>query len=324
MARFEKLQDLFDLLWRTREPLPLHALCAELAVSPATAKRLIAVLRDNRGLDVRYQRDGNGYVLARGPLDNSVAMLLGLSSAELESLIEAEALLGKLHPGLLRAPNHDERSRLARVRRRYLASNGLVDRWQWRMPHGHGIDSAVLVTVFESLRRRCRLSIESVGERGASAQTAEVSPVRVIWSPRSGHLAGWSHEHESLQVFDLSKICEAHLLPVSCVSLDTDIVNALLDTGYGSQPLQADKLAVLRFTKEIATAIVSIHWHDRAVLRQLGNGSVELHVPYAHDQELIAEILRYGADCQVLEPPALRQRVRAVLQQALSNYSVRK
>ena len=60
MARHEKVQQMFDALWRTREPRALEDLCDELEISPATAKRLIAFLRTQRGVEVQYDRDRNG------------------------------------------------------------------------------------------------------------------------------------------------------------------------------------------------------------------------------------------------------------------------
>jgi predicted DNA-binding transcriptional regulator YafY len=215
------------LLWRTREPLSLDALCAELSVSPATAKRLIAVLRDNRGLDLRYQRDGNGYVLARGPLDNSVAMLLGLSSVELEGLIEAEALLGKLHPGLLRARKDDDRSRLARVRRRYLASNGLVDRVQWCTPH-HGLEADVLATVLEALRRRCRLIFDHHDHRDDTTDLGQKSPARLIWHAEVIYLAAWCHGQDALGLYDVSRIRRPQLVATSAFLVDPEHIDRLV------------------------------------------------------------------------------------------------
>jgi proteasome accessory factor C len=46
-----------------------------------------------------------------------------------------------------------------------------------------------------------------------------------------------------------------------------------------------------------------------------------LQVPYADDRELIMDILKYGPDVEVLEPAALRERVRALLAEALQKYA---
>lgn len=79
MARYENIQALFDLLWRTRDAQSMDALCGALAVSRATVRRLITFLRDERGLDVRYDREQNGYRLYRAPKDPAAAALLGVS-----------------------------------------------------------------------------------------------------------------------------------------------------------------------------------------------------------------------------------------------------
>lgn len=47
----------------------------------------------------------------------------------------------------------------------------------------------------------------------------------------------------------------------------------------------------------------------------------ELRVPYADDRELIMDILKYGADCEVVEPKALRDRVIAELRRGLALYA---
>lgn len=39
------------------------------------------------------------------------------------------------------------------------------------------------------------------------------------------------------------------------------------------------------------------------------DGSYLLRVPYTDDRELIMDILKYGADCPVLEHPALARKV---------------
>jgi predicted DNA-binding transcriptional regulator YafY len=45
-----------------------------------------------------------------------------------------------------------------------------------------------------------------------------------------------------------------------------------------------------------------------------------LEVPYSHDRELLMEILKFGADVEVLAPEALRQRLAESLKKAASRY----
>ena len=51
-------------------------------------------------------------------------------------------------------------------------------------------------------------------------------------------------------------------------------------------------------------------WHEKQRARFEEDGSYVLEVPYSHDRELSMDILKYGADCEVLGPPALRKSIR--------------
>lgn len=61
--------------------------------------------------------------------------------------------------------------------------------------------------------------------------------------------------------------------------------------------------------------------HSNQQAKINGDGSFELKVPYADGRELIMDILKYGGDCQVIEPKALRDRVVAEFERGLSQYS---
>jgi len=45
-----------------------------------------------------------------------------------------------------------------------------------------------------------------------------------------------------------------------------------------------------------------------------------LKVPYSDDRELLGDILRFGADVQVLEPKELRAKVQKTLLEAVGKY----
>jgi proteasome accessory factor C len=53
----------------------------------------------------------------------------------------------------------------------------------------------------------------------------------------------------------------------------------------------------------------------------LTDGRYELRVPYHDARELVMDILKYGPDVQVVEPPALRTQVAERLRDALEHYA---
>lgn len=61
-------------------------------------------------------------------------------------------------------------------------------------------------------------------------------------------------------------------------------------------------------------------WHPEQEGRYLDDGRYELKVPYADDREIIMDILKYGADCEVISPPNLIERVKDQYRQMLDLY----
>jgi predicted DNA-binding transcriptional regulator YafY len=70
------------------------------------------------------------------------------------------------------------------------------------------------------------------------------------------------------------------------------------------------RCATLRFTPERARWVANERWHGQQVGSLLKDGGYELKVPYTKDPELLMDILKFGADYQVLAPK-LRDRVAA-------------
>ena len=87
--------------------------------------------------------------------------------------------------------------------------------------------------------------------------------------------------------------------------------------------LQARRVALLPQLSpaERARWVASERWHPQQQSRTLADGSLELKLPYSDDRELLMDILKYGSDCEVLAPPALRARVREELQRAMAAYA---
>lgn len=320
MARHEKVQEMFDALWRTRAPRPLGDLCAELSISPATAKRLIAFLRTQRGVEVRYERDSNGYVLERGPQDANVAALLGLSGAEISMLLEAEALLEQFPPGLLRDETATVRERLGKVKRQALGRGALKDRVRLRMTQLRQTSTEAFSTVLSALRTERRL-VFAYRSRSRNQKTERTcSPLRLTFYRSNWYLAAWCHQREELRVFSVDRIVKPRITNESVFEPPAETVAAELDSSYGIFTGRANRTAVLKFDELAARWVGEEEWHPGAHAEALTGGQVVLRIPYKHDTELVMDILRYGAHCEVLEPADLRDTVANALDAAVRQY----
>lgn len=62
-------------------------------------------------------------------------------------------------------------------------------------------------------------------------------------------------------------------------------------------------------------------WHPAQQLVPRADGRLELHLPYLNPQELVTEVLSWGAAVKVLSPPELSANIRQALAANLAQYS---
>ncbi len=320
MARYERLDALVTLLERSREPISMTALCAELEVSRATVNRLIGFLRTMRGADVDYDREQQGYVLRRGPHQAASLRLLGADGAEIAGLLEAQAILEQIPPGLVRTDTQRLRSGLEKLRQQHIGNAKTRDRVRLQMNHLRKTSESDFAVLLAGLQARRRLRIH-YRSRNEDAQTQRVcSPIRLTLYRSNWYLAAWCHKSEALRVFSVDRISQARTLQEAAFEPDTAEVTRQLDSSYGIYPGAATQTAVLQFTPLAARWVADEEWHPQAQREAQADGGVVVRVPYHHDTELVMEILRHGGNCEVLAPPALRKSVKQALRAAAARY----
>ena len=95
----------------------------------------------------------------------------------------------------------------------------------------------------------------------------------------------------------------------------------MLAAGYGIFSGRDVQVARLRFTPERARWVASEEWHPRQRSSFDREGRYVLEFPYSDYRELVMDILRHGAEVEVLAPEGLRLKVRETLQAALAHYA---
>ena len=309
MARFERLQELISILCRTREVRSLSSLCDEMGASQATVKRLIGFLRDQRGLDIRYDREQNGYRLERSPDDPNTAMLLGLSGREISALLEAEAVLEQIPPGFMRDETEAARARLSKVRRQAFGKGELKERVRLKMSQLRTTSADSFATVLAALRSRRRLEFIYRSRSRDEEKARSASPLRLTFYRSNWYLAAWCHEREELRVFSVDRIAKPRCMSEPVYDPPSDHVSAELDSSYGIFTGKADKVAVLRFNDLAARWVADEEWHPGGKSEPQPDGGVILRIPYKHETELVMDILRHGPNVEVLGPASLRKVV---------------
>ena len=87
-------------------------------------------------------------------------------------------------------------------------------------------------------------------------------------------------------------------------------LDEVLASGYGIFSGKKVQWATLRFTPERARYVAMEEWHPKQRASWGKDGSYVLDVPYSSEAELLMDILKFGADVEVMNPSALRESVR--------------
>lgn len=320
MSKLEKIYHLHEILKARRTPVSRQVLMERLGCSQATLYRLIASLRDELGAPIEQNPETKYFYYDR---DLGAFELPGiwLSGDEIQALIAARSLLSRLQPGLLDDELDTLRGRITSL----LADSGLdeatVDRFIRIIHHGgRDVPRDVFRAALTALTDDRRLAITYRSRTRAAVTERSISPQRLVSYRENWYLDAWCHMRQGLRSFALERIGAIGVEDEPCKRLPEDALNEHFQSAYGIFSGPAEATAVLRFSPRMAEWVADERWHSAQEGRHLEDGSFELSVPYGRSEELVMDILRYGPEVTVVEPPALRETIEARLREALGNY----
>ena len=312
-----------ELLIRSRGHVSFRALQDELEVSRATLKRDLDFLRDRLGAPIEYDRDLNGYRFAeswRGPRHELPG--LWFDERELYSLLMAHQLLSELDSeGVI---SRHLQPLLDRIHGLLGGSGGdaatLMRRVRIISPAKRPVPGPFFERVAEALLQRRRLHMRYLTRGRREVSERDVSPQRLVHYRSTWYLDAWCHSRERLLRFALDAIEAAQVQEARAREVPMRQLQAEMDAGYGIYAGATRQWAVLQFDAQAAQWASREQWHAEQQGRWLDDGRYELRVPYVDETEIVMDVLRQGPEVQVVEPAALRARVRSRLAEALSRY----
>ena len=162
----------------------------------------------------------------------------------------------------------------------------------------------------------------SVSSTARAAHTRSIfpSPQRLVHYRENWYLDTWCHLRNDLRSFSVDGIRRIEIVdtPAKDVALKT-LDDYLLDS-YGIVRGGEAQRAKLRFSVERARWVASEVWHPDQKGSFDAEGRYLLELPFRDDRELVLDILRHGAEVEVLSPLVLRRKVIAQLAEAARLY----
>jgi predicted DNA-binding transcriptional regulator YafY len=318
--RFYKI----DQLLQSRGRVKVGDFLGELGISLATFKRDLEYMRERLNAPIVWDRDAGAYRFdeesaAKGPKYELPG--LWFNPGEAQALLTMEHLLEGLEPSLLGAHVQPLKSRLSallsagdrsaeEVRRRIRVIPFGQRRHQPR--HFKLVASAVL--------GRARLKLSYWNRMKDETTERVVSPQRLVFYRNNWYLDAWCHLRNGLRSFSLDAMKDVSTEPGKAKEVPDGELDEVLASGYGIFSGARVQWATLRFTPSVARYVALEEWHPKQKARLEEDGSYVLEVPFSSDRELAMDVLRYGADVEVLAPRGLRDEVAGRLRAAAAKY----
>jgi predicted DNA-binding transcriptional regulator YafY len=319
--KFDRIYRLHQVLAARRTPIPLADLMERLDCSKATVYRLIELMRDFLGAPIESDPELGGFRYARDRNGGTYELPgLWFSSQELQALVVFDRLLENLEPGLLSehlAPFSKRLTELLQNKRLGLSEAG-------RRIHLVGIAARTISDWFHVLasatlqRRKLRFAYHS---RSKDEKTQRiVSPQRLTRYRDNWYLDAWDDGRKALRSFAVDRVSNAKELDEPAAEVAREALEEHFASGYGIFGGKANKTAVLLFSADRARWVADERWHPTQVGQFLTDGRYELRIPYRDQRELVMDILRHGAEVEVVGPKELREEVAVQLIRAVGQY----
>lgn len=136
---------------------------------------------------------------------------------------------------------------------------------------------------------------------------------------------GYSSTPKAIRTYKIDRITRARLLNRETYDVPEDFPGlALLRNAFSIYHGEETVHVVLRFDGEVARRVQETNWHRSAQLEwdDDKHGYLLLHMDVADTTDLEPWIRGWGASCEVLEPPELRQKLRVEVQKLMALYDI--
>ena len=323
MDRTERFYKI-DQMLHDRSVVPVRGFLEELGISSATFKRDLEYMRERLHAPIEWDRDAGGYRFVQPDKNAPTYALPGLwfNASEVHALLSMQHLLSNLDAGMLA-------SQIKPLQARLKALLGSADHTAEEVEKRLRIVQATKRTVsskyFETIAT-ATLSRKQLKLRHYSRQTGDeseriVSPQLLTYYRDNWYLDAWCHLRNDIRRFAIDAILHAELTTDKAKDIPQSKLKEVLESGYGIFSGSKVKWAKLRFTPERARWVAAEQWHPQQKGGIEPDGSYLLEIPYTDDRELLMDILKHGADVEVVAPDTLRQRVQDEISRMTVRYA---
>ncbi|MBI4699151.1 MAG: WYL domain-containing protein [Nitrospirae bacterium] len=269
-------------------------LSGKFEISIKTAQRDIEFMRDRLHCPFEYNKNEKGYYYK----DDSFSLpLTYLSSDELTTLLLARKMLQDVSGAFIK---NELTSVVGKI-------TGILQR--------HSEKTKAIDSAFSFQFIKYSPVEEVIFKNALTACLNEKTPQMGTW-----HLIAFCHVRNEIRDFVLGRISNLSVQEQTfTVRKDFDL-QSYLKSSFGLYKGDPKEEVTLRFSPRMTKWVKNQIWHKGQKTRMLDNGSLELSFPVASFMEIEMEVLKYGAEVEVVSPEPFRQLIKTEAQNILKLY----
>jgi len=259
-------------------------------------------------LPLEYDASRKGYYYPDGTF--SLPMIY-LSPAELSSLLVARKLLQDIGHGYIGGELSSIADKITNVLNRHLACGKVDENISFRLIEYSPPPEQTFRVALEGCLNRRRLNFSYYSPARDETSRRKIDPYHLFNYMGTWHLIGHCHLRGTIRDFALGRISDARVLDETFDRPSDFDVNHYFQSSFGIFKGKPRREVKLRFSPLKSRWIRDQVWHRDQEAKSLEDGSLELTFPVADFSEIKMEILKHGADVEVIRPKSLRKLIKA-------------
>lgn len=278
-------------------------------ISQKTAQRDIEFMRDRIGAPLEYSHVDRGYYYT----DKGYELPpIWLSENELVAFILAKRLAAAI-------PDRNLKDSLSTFISKFSSRvsdkvgfnlDDIQDKISLKNIEYYTVDENLFRKVVNALFSEKSLEIQYYSPHKDERTKRKIFPLHLLDYMGNWHLVSFCTLKNGLRNFALSRIEKCDYIDEK-ISLPTDLppIKPYIRKTFGIFQGGQSHDVSLKFSPKTSRTVKEQIWHKKQKIKELKDGSVILNIPVADFTEIKREILKYGAEVEVLKPLRLKKEI---------------
>lgn len=289
-------------------------------VSQKTAQLDVEFMRDRLGAPLEYSYKKKGYYYT----DDSFELpSLWLRQGEIVALVLAKRLAASIPDSETKASLNSVLTKLfsSLSEKMGVAVEDIAEKISLKNVEYYNTEEDLFKSIIESLLKNEPAKITYYSPHSNKESKRDILPLHLLNYMGSWHLIAYCALRGALRTFVLSRIKKYEAIE-GAIAIPADLppVKEYLRRNFGIFYGGDTMEVTLSFSPKVAGFVKEQIWHKSQKIEDRADGGIILKLPVGDLREIKREVLKFGAEVEVLGPEVLREEVKGEIERMREIY----